>query len=191
MGKPRNSEPPASLPNLVELDEEELRGEHRKPQFDFRRELLFDVRRSLRRFEPAEARSRFSGEAESGDPRSPYPFTKSMILVNEGIAFGETVTERLERQGRSSEMRTSQRTRTGKLPINTARPAESPPAEALLPESEPPDAVEHNPSAQRRTQPSPSNEKVMSVSEKRAPRVAKSKKPAKKQPPPGKKGRTP
>jgi hypothetical protein len=189
MGK-FDSEPPASLPNRVELVEDQLRGEQRRPDFDARRELLFDVRQSLRRFEQAELRLKFSGEANSSGPRPAYPFTKSMTLVNEGIAFGETVEERLERHGGSAETRKSQRTRTGKLPINSAPSAESPPAEALPPESEPPDAVEQNPTAARRTRPSPSNERVMSAPDERAPRVATSKKPAKKQAAPRKKGRT-
>lgn len=192
MGKPtRNSDPPASLPNLVELDAGQLRGEHRKPEFDIRRELLFEVRRSLRRFERPEVRSKFSGPDEVSDPRPTYPFTKSMTLVNEGIAFGETVHERLDRQGLSSEVRKSQRTRTGKLPLNSALRAEAPPAEVLPPESELPDSAEQNPTFERRTQPSPANDKVVSVSDKNAPRVAKSKKPAKKKAPSRKKARTP
>lgn len=189
MGNLRNSDPPPSLPNVVTLDENQLRGEQRNPEFDSRRELLFGVRQSLRRFESAEFRSKFSGQTESSDPRPAYPFTKSMTLVNEGIAFGETVRERLEREGHSSETRTSQRTRTGKLPINSEQRAESPSTEALPPESEPPKAVEQNATAERRTQPSPSNQQVVNAPGRSAPRVARSKKPAKKAPP-GKKGRT-
>jgi hypothetical protein len=179
------------LPNVVVLEDEQRRGEHRKPEFDIRRELLFEVRRSLRRFERPELRPKLSGRDEPSDPRPAYPFTKSMTLVNEGIAFGETVKERLDRQGRSSEVRKSQRTRTGKLPINSAPRAEAPPAEVPPPESEPLDSVEQNPTFERRTQPSPANEKVVRVSDESAPRDAKSKKQAKKQAPSRKKARTP